>query len=183
LPLTGWGYTTAEGGQRVPCIARWPGKIPAGTVCDELCSTIDLLPTLAFLAATEPPGDRAIDGRDIRPLLFGTPSAKSPHEAFFYYYLDQLQAVRSGHWKLYLPLESKWYNFRRDGRPAKAALYDLKNDLQETENLAAAKPEVVERLLAYAAQAREDLGDVDRQGTGQREPGWVAEPKPLLLIP
>ena len=181
LPLAGWGYTTAEGGQRVPCIVRWPGKIPAGTVSDELCTTMDLLPTFAHLAGTRPPGDRMIDGHDIRPLLFGGPEAKSPYEAFFYYYMDQLQAVRSGHWKLYLPLESKWYNFRRDGKPATAELYDLNNDLQETKNLAEAKPEVVERLLAYAETARADLGDANRPGTGQRDPGWVDDPKPQRL--
>ncbi|MCL4206579.1 MAG: sulfatase [Pirellulaceae bacterium] len=181
LPLAGWGYTTAEGGQRIPCIVRWPGKIPAGTVSDELCTTMDLLPTLAHLAGTRPPSDRVIDGHDIRPLLFGGPEAKSPYEAFYYYYMDQLQAVRSGHWKLYLPLESKWQNFRRDGKPAAAELYDLKDDLQETKNLAEAKPEVVERLLAFAERARADLGDANRPGTGQREPGWVDDPKPRLL--
>jgi arylsulfatase A len=181
LPLAGWGYTTAEGGQRVPCIVRWPGKIPAGTVSDELCTTMDLLPTFAYLAGTRPPSDRVIDGHDIRPLLFGGPEAKSPYEAFFYYYMDQLQAVRSGHWKLYLPLENKWQNFRRDGKPAAAELYDLNNDLQETKNLAEAKPEVVERLLAYAERARADLGDANRPGTGQRDPGWVDDPQPLLV--
>ena len=181
LPLKGWGYTTAEGGQRVPCIVRWPGRIPAGSVSDKLTTTMDLLPTLAYLAGTEPPQDRVIDGHDIRPLLFGEPDAQSPYEAFFYYYLEQLQAVRAGHWKLYLPLENRWYNFRRHGRPAEAELYDLKNDLQETRNLADAEPEVVERLLAYAERAREELGDEDRQGTGQREPGWVEEPQLLRL--
>jgi arylsulfatase A-like enzyme len=181
LPLAGWGYTTAEGGQRVPCIVRWPGKIPAGAVCDELCSTMDLLPTFAYLAGTEPPGGRPIDGHDIRALLRGEPGAASPYEAFFYYYLDQLQAVRSGHWKLYLPLESKWHNFRRDGKPTKAELYDLEHDLPEAKNLAESKPEIVERLLTYAEKARADLGDAGRPGAGQREPGWVAEPKPLLL--
>jgi arylsulfatase A-like enzyme len=181
LPLAGWGYTAAEGGQRVPCIVRWPGKIPAGTVSDELCTTMDLLPTFAYLAGSRPPSDRSIDGHDIRLLLFGGPEAKSPYEAFFYYYMDQLQAVRSSHWKLYLPLESKWYNFRRDGKPAAAQLYDLNNDLQETKNLAEAKPEVVERLLAHAETARADLGDANRPGTGQRDPGWVDDPKPLLV--
>jgi arylsulfatase A-like enzyme len=183
LPLVGWGYTTAEGGQRVPCIIRWPGKIPAGAVCDELCSTMDLLPTFAFLAGGEPPRDRTIDGHDIRPLLFGAPGAKSPYEAFYYYYMEQLQAVRSGDWKLYLPVETKWQNLRGPGKPAEAALYDLKNDLRETTNLAAARPEVVARLLELADQARVELGDAGRRGKGQREPGWVENPQPQLLRP
>ena len=183
LPLVGWGYTTAEGGQRVPCIIRWPGKIPAGAVCDELCSTMDLLPTFAFLAGGEPPRDRTLDGHDIRPLLFGAPGAKSPYEAFYYYYMEQLQAVRSGDWKLYLPVETKWQNLRGPGKPAEAALYDLKNDLRETTNLAAARPEVVARLLELADQARVELGDAGRRGKGQREPGWVENPQPQLLRP
>jgi len=183
LPLVGWGYTTAEGGQRVPCVIRWPGKIPAGAVCDQLCSTMDLLPTFAFLAGGEPPRDRTIDGHDIRPLLFGAPGAKSPYEAFYYYYMEQLQAVRSGDWKLYLPAETKWQNLRGQGKPAEAALYDLKNDLRETRNLAGARPEVVARLLELAERARGELGDVGRRGKGQREPGWVENPRPQRLRP
>jgi arylsulfatase A-like enzyme len=183
-PLSGWGYTTGEGGMRVPCIVRWPGKVPAGTTCRELCSTIDLLPTLAALAGSEAPRDRVIDGRDIRPLLFGQPGAKSPHEAFYYYSLQQLQAVRSGKWKLYLPQESKWINLRRGGgAPSPAVLYDLEGDLAETANVADKHPDVVQRLLQLAEKARTDLGDVGRPGRNQRPAGWVEAPKPQRLAP
>ncbi len=183
-PLSGWGYTTAEGGMRVPCIMRWPGKVPAGATCRELCSTIDLLPTLARLAGSHVPGDRIIDGRDIRPLLFGAPDARSPHEAFYYYSLQQLQAVRSGKWKLFLPLEAKWVNLRRGGgRRSPAMLYNLETDLAETSNVADKHPDVVQRLLQLAEKARADLGDVDRPGKNQRAAGWIDDPQPQLLAP
>ena len=180
-PLSGWGYTATEGGMRVPCIARWPGRIPAGTTCGELCTTMDLLPTLAKLAGMEPPKDRVIDGRDVWPVMVGDPQAKSPHEVFYYYYLEQLQAVRSGRWKLHLPLEAKWTNFRGDTAPSEAKLYDLKADISETRNLAVEHPDVVSRLLTLAERAREDLGDVGRPGKGQRPAGFVANPTPRLL--
>jgi arylsulfatase A-like enzyme len=104
LPLGGWGYTTAEGGMRVPAIARWPGRIRPGSVCEELTLTMDLMPTFAALAGARMPQDRIIDGKDIGPLLFGDPATPSPHEACYYYQMDQLHAVRSGVWKLFLPL-------------------------------------------------------------------------------
>ncbi|MHC4540668.1 MAG: sulfatase family protein [Planctomycetota bacterium] len=174
LPLAGWGYTTAEGGQRVPCIMRWPGRIPAGKTCAELCTMMDLLPTLARLAGADVPDDRIIDGYDIRPLMTGERGARSSYKAFYYYHIQQLQAVRSGKWKLYLPLEGKT-------RTSPARLYDLEADLGETRNLAKAHPKVVTRLLALAEKAREDLGDIARPGRNQRPAGFVANPKPRRL--
>ena len=181
LPLSGWGYTTAEAGQRVPCIIRWPGKIPAGLTCDEVTSTMDILPTFAKLAGTEAPTDRIIDGHDIWPLISGRPDAKSPYEAFYYYYLEQLQAVRSGDWKLYLPLEDKWQNFRRDTEKAPARLYNLTADISETNNLVEEHPEIVDRLTKLAEKARQDLGDAGRPGKNQRPAAIVKNPKPQLL--
>jgi arylsulfatase A-like enzyme len=173
LPLAGWGYTTAEGGMRVPCVVRWPGRVPAGTTCSELCTMMDLLPTFALLAGSQPPRDRIIDGHDIRPLLFGDPDAKSPYDAFYYYYLKQLQAVRSGPWKLYLPLDNKWRSFRGDTEPSPARLYNLIEDVGETRNVLGAHPDVVARLTAFAEAARADLGDLERTGKNQRPPGMV----------
>ena len=86
-PLRAGKGTTWEGGMRVPCLVRWPKTIPAGTVSDELMSTLDLLPTFARLAGAEIPGDRIIDGRDVTPLLTGEAGARTPHEAFFHYHL------------------------------------------------------------------------------------------------
>ena len=161
---------------RVPCIVRWPGHIPAGTVCREPCLTIDLLPTFAELAGTEAPTDRIIDGRDIRPLLFDEPGAKSPHEAIYYYHQEQLQAVRSGPWKLYLPLAKRQELGRVVNEPTPARLFNLVDDLPETKDLAAERPDVVKRLTALAQRAREDLGDTGRPGKGQRPAGWIEKP-------
>jgi arylsulfatase A len=181
LPLAGWGYTTAEAGMRVPCVIRWPGRIPAGATSSELCTTMDLLPTFARLAGTEPPQDRIIDGHDVWPILSGQPGAKSPYEAFYYYYLEQLQAVRSGPWKLYLPLEKKWRSFRGDTQQSPARLYDLVADLGETTNLADERPEVVRRLMKLAEKAREDLGDVGRPGKNQRPAAMIENPTARVL--
>jgi len=180
LPLRGWGYTTWEGGMRVPCVVRWPEQIPAGTSCDEIATTMDLLPTFARLAGAALP-DRIIDGRDVWPLLSGQAGATSPHEAFYYYYMDQLQAVRSGRWKLHLASDAKRANLAGGTTPARAELYDLVADIGETHNVAADHPEVVQRLLGLAEAAREDLGDGDRPGKNQRPAGRNAKPVPQVF--
>lgn len=182
-PLGGWGYTTMEGGMRVPCVVRWPAKIPAGKSCDELSSLMDLLPTFAKFAGGEAPTDRKIDGRDIWPLLTAMPEAKTPHAAFYYYHMDQLQAVRDARWKLHLSLANKSTNLRDATATSAARLYDLDNDLGETTNIAAANPKVVRRLEALAELARKDLGDRDRPGANERPVGRVEPPKPQLLRP
>ena len=169
LPLREGKGTTWEGGVRVPCVMRWPGKIPAGTVCDEPAMTIDILPTVAKLTGTKLPA-HGVDGKDIWPLMSGQPGAKSPHDAYYFYYRrNELQAILSGRWKLHLP-----HGYRTmDGRPGGTngrpnpytnkrtglELYDLVSDVHEKKDLAKEKPDVVERLLGYAERAREDLGD------------------------
>ncbi len=102
LPLREGKGTMWDGGCREPFIARWPGRIPPGTVSNEVAGTIDLLPTLARLAGAELP-DHTIDGKDIWPLLSGQDGAESPHEAYYMYYGRQLQAIRMGDWKLHFP--------------------------------------------------------------------------------
>jgi len=180
LPLSGFKGSTMEGGMREPCVIRWPGKIPAGASCGELACTMDLLPTFAKLADTKPPADRIIDGKDIWSLMAGRKDAKSPHEAFYYYFKDQLQAVRSGKWKLHLSRKSK----SRKNKPSRdipAQLYDLNADIAEKNNLVDKHPDIVKRLQALAQKAREDLGDRDREGANQRPAGLAVTAKPLLL--
>lgn len=133
LPLRDGKFSTYEGGMREPCIMRWPGRIPTGKVCSQMCGTIDLLPTFARLAGAKAPTDRVIDGKDIWPLMAGTPRATSPHEAFFYYRGTNLEAVRSGQWKL-----------RRVKKATE--LYDLNADIGEKNNRADQHPEIVKRL-------------------------------------
>ena len=180
-PLAGWGYSTAEGGMRVPCLVRWPGHVPAGRVSGELTTAMDLLPTFAHLAGAELPTDRVIDGKDITPILVGKPGAKSPHEAFYYYQVEQLQAVRSGPWKLYLPLAGKRGLGKGAAKPTPEMLFDVVADPGETTDRAAEHPAVVARLTALAEKARADLGDGDRVGSGQRPAGHVAPPTARVL--
>lgn len=180
-PYRGHAYDTSEGAMRMPCVMRWPGKIAAGRTCDEVASTMDLLPTLAALAgAAAPP--RAIDGHDIRPLIFGEKGARSPWDAngLGFYRMEQLQAVRAGPWKLYLPLGNKFINNARKTAAAKLELYDVRNDVGETREVSAGNPAVVQRLLAMAEALRVELGDGDQPGKGQRPAGFAANPKPLL---
>jgi arylsulfatase A len=186
LPLGGWGYTTAEGGMRVPCIARWPGKVAPGKVApgktsSELTTMMDLLPTVAKLAGGTVPKERAIDGKDMWPILAGQRGAKSAHDAFYCYHMEQLQAVRSGSWKLYLPLKNKLINLRGDTAPSPLLLYDVLVDPAEKHNLADKNPDVVKRLSAFAEVARKELGDLDRPGTGQRPVGRVEKTRPIIM--
>jgi len=180
-PLFGRGYTTAEGAFRVPTLMRWPGTIPAGTVCDELATTMDLLPTFARLAGTIEPRDRVLDGHDIRPLIVGEPGARTPYQAFYYYDSDQLQAVRSGPWKLFLPLSTfRQHPHVRRGERATPLLFHLVDDIGSTRNVAGEHPDVVDRLTKLAEKARADLGDLNRPGQGQRPAGKVEQPRPQL---
>jgi arylsulfatase A-like enzyme len=187
LPLKGNAYSVAEGGMRMPFIVRWPGRIRAGTVCNELITLMDLLPTVAALSGGKQPADRIIDGHDIRPLIFSMPEASSPYDSFFYYYTTQLQAVRSGPWKLYLDGDKTGgkANVKAEGvrAEAKAKLYQLIDDPEEIDDMFARQPDVVKRLLAYAEVARTDLGEGNRPGQGVRQVGKIENPTPRLLEP
>ncbi len=181
-PLHGRGYTTAEGAFRSPTIMWWPGKIPAGTISEELVTTMDLYPTLAHWAGAKVPTDRLIDGRDIAPIILGEPGAESPHEVFYYYMRDQLQAVRSGPWKLFVALDEygRHPHFNKGDVPRRL-LFNVAEDISSEHNLAAENPAIVARLEALAEQAREDLGDRGRRGANQRPPGRVENPRPLTM--
>jgi arylsulfatase A-like enzyme len=160
--------TTWEGGVRVPFIARWPGRIPADKTQPEPAMTIDMLPTLSRLTGAKLPGGK-LDGKDISPLLFSEAGAKSPHEAYYFYWNNELHGIRSGPWKLYFPhtyrtLEGSMAG--KDGKPgpykeAKTGLelYNLDSDLSEKTDVAGRNPEVVRRLQMLADRMREDLGD------------------------
>ncbi len=170
-PLRGCKMNTWEGGIRVPGIVRWPGRIPAGRVSDEIVTTMDLLPTLAKLAGADLPDDRTIDGVDMMPFWSGR-TDRSPRQTLYYYAFTHLQAVRRGKWKLVLPRSASppwtsWYGRMIDAVPA-PELYDLASDLGETHDLAADHPEIVAQLRKLIELARQDLGDYDRIGQGAR---------------
>lgn len=174
--------TVWEGGVREPCIMRWPEKIPEGAVCAEPVMTIDILPTLAGLITAQLPS-LAIDGLDIWPLMSGKRGAVSPHEALYFYYgRNELQALRSGKWKLVFPHRYRSLTGEpgKDGQPggytyphSGLELYDLENDVGENHDIAGSCPEVVERLQRLAEIAREDMGDAltGREGRNIREAG------------
>jgi arylsulfatase A-like enzyme len=183
-PLREGKGTMFEGGPRVPCIIRWPGRIQAGRVTSEIASTIDLLPTIASWAGASLPS-RPIDGLDLGPLLEGR-TRTGPRDHFFYYYGHELRAVRKGRWKLIFPHKSRSYAGVEPGRgglPGPYAsvetgleLYDLVGDIGETCDVAAEHPDIVAELQELAEKAREELGDhlTGRKGKGEREPGRLS---------
>ncbi len=184
LPLHGRGYTTSEGAFRVPTIMWWPGTVPAGTTSEEFCTTMDLLPTFARMAGGEEPQDRKIDGHDIRALIVGEAGAKTPYKVFYYYDGVQLQAVRSGKWKLFLPLE----NFRnhphfskKKGDLGEPLLFNVVDDISSSKNVATDHPDIVARLTRLAEAGRADLGDGEKRGAGQREIGRMDAPTARVL--
>lgn len=187
LPLREGKGTNWEGGTRVPCLMRWPGRIPAGTVSDAAAMHTDLLPTLAKLIGAALP-DHAIDGRDVWGLISGNGSAAEGRTFWHYYHQNELQAVSHGPWKLYLPHVHRTLGGRpggKDGIPVKyenvkltsPELYRLDEDIGERKNLAGEEPEVVRQLSELAEAARAELGDrlTQREGKGSREPGRLTK--------
>ena len=169
-PLRGTKGTTFEGGLRVPAIVRWTGAVPAGRVCDELLSAMDLYPTLAGLCGGEVPDDRIIDGVDVTAVLLDD-GAPSPRTHLAYYRGNDLEAVRDARFKLHVA---------RDGT-AICELTDLEADVGETTDVSAEHPEVVARLEALADGYRKALGDerLGIAGDEVRPAGRVADPVPL----
>lgn len=179
------GKTTIfEGGQRVPCLMRWPGVIPEGVVCNKLASTIDLYPTLAAICGLKLP-DHIIDGVNITDLLKGRTDV-NPRK-YFYYYFDKnsLKAVRRDNWKLVLPHPSISYERDIPGQNGQMGevtrvniplgLYDLRQDPGERYDLQSSYPEIVAELQKVAETAREDLGDdlTGRPGKNRRPIGKI----------
>ena len=176
--------TVFEGGQRVPCLMMWKGKIPEGVVCNKLSSSIDLLPTFSAICGLQLPENK-IDGINITDLLMGK-SDVSPRKYFYYYYDENsLKAVRRDDWKLVLPHPSITYEQDvpgNDGYQGKTrnvifslALYDLRQDPAERYDVQEAFPEIVKELQEVAEKAREDLGDdlTNRKNTNRRPAGLI----------
>ena len=171
--------STWEGGVRVPTILWAPGKVPAGTECNKLAATIDILPTFAKLAGAEAPTDRVIDGEDIQHLFAGNFEKATKDKVFRYYFLNTLQAVRQEKWKLHLPRPARpsWLGGFTNNRHIAPGdwiemktpfLVDLEADPGETKNVATENPMVVAHLLELAEDARVDIGDYNRVGENMR---------------
>ncbi|MGK0184936.1 MAG: arylsulfatase A [Verrucomicrobiales bacterium] len=185
-PLREGKGTMFEGGCREPTLMWWPGRIPAGTTCNAPTMTIDILPTIAKLIGANLPGHK-IDGKDIWPLVAGTVGAESPHEAYFFYYAGQLEAMRMGKWKLHFPHRYRTMNGRpggTDGIPTAYSqaeigltLFNLETDISETTDVKSEHPEIVARMQLLADSARADLGDTatKTKGKGVRAPGRLTK--------
>lgn len=156
LPLREGKGTTWDGGHRVPCIVRWPGKIPPGQVSDALVSNFDFLPTVAARAGVPLSEERTIDGKDMWPLLSGEDSDATLHEIFYFYRGAQPVAVRKGNWKLHVPHQYRSLDGGNGGTAGlpvtykqletPLALYNLESDIGESKNVAADHPELVQEL-------------------------------------
>lgn len=185
-PLREGKGTMFDGGCRVPTVMRWPGRVPAGTRCHEPAMTIDVLPTIAHLSGAKLP-DHPIDGKNIWPLIAGEPEARSPHEAYYFYWGEHLQALRMGPWKLHFPHDYRTLAGRPGGTggiPAKyatgqieLALFNLQQDPSETQNVAEQHPEIVAKMKQLADRMRSDLGDsaAKAKGSGRRSAGQLQE--------
>ncbi len=178
-PLREGKQTMFEGGCRVPTIMQWPKTIPAGSTCDQLISSIDLLPTFAAITGADLPQEK-VDGVNILSVL-KDPQSPSPRKTFcHYFYSGELHAVRDGRWKLHFPHRYVTLDGNPGGQDGdrvryaskrtKMELYDLQNDVGETTNVIADHPEIVDRLNRLADTMRSDLGDAlqDKKGSGVR---------------
>ncbi len=170
-PLRNGKGTTFEGGQRVPCLMRGPG-IPAGTVCEELTGTIDLLPTIAAITGEPLPAGKTIDGMDVSGLWMGT-EEKSPREEFVHYTSrGDLEGIRRKNWKLLVKKPRAPRNQKnappQAPKPPEILLFDLSQDLGEMNNVAEANPEIVETL-----QAR--MTELDAEITENARAPWVKQ--------
>ncbi|MEP2777194.1 MAG: sulfatase [Luteolibacter sp.] len=176
-PLRSAKTSTYEGGLRVPFIIRAPGKVPAGETSDLVCANIDLLPTIAKLSGAKVPDDRVIDGLDLSEIFQGTQSElKRP---YFYYQHQALRAVRQGGWKLHLPHSELDRTKEGEGwqshvppadRPyiEEPTLYNLREDIGETINVAKEHPEIVAELMKQLDFAKKDIGYHNKIGENSR---------------
>lgn len=166
-PLRGAKTSAYDGGPRVPFIIRAPGKVPAGTTCDLVTATIDMLPTIAKITGAKVPADRAIDGVDISAVFHGKQTKLD--RPYFFYQHQSLRAVRVGDWKLHLPHTA--LDRTKEGESWQAhvpaedrayieelTLYNLKEDIGETTNVAKQHPEIVTSLLKQLEWAKKDIG-------------------------
>lgn len=172
-PLRGTKGTTYEGGMRLPCIMRWPGTIDAGKTCGQLLASMDLFATLAKLGGANIPTDRVIDGNDFSNILLEENSKSIVREDFFYYNMNNLEAIRSGKWKLHvgktvaLALTTGGLSSSGPYELMEVAeLYDLESDIGESNNVYEDHPDIVELLEQKLELCRKDIGDESKSIEG-----------------
>ena len=185
LPLREGKGTAWEGGQREPFIIKYPKELNAGKVVDAPVMAIDILPTLAGLTNSELP-ELKIDGKDVWGVISGE-EKESPQKAYFFYYrVNELFGVRYGKWKLYFPHRYRTMDGQeagKDGQPGEyrmidleeIELYNVEEDISETNNVAAENPEVVAQIKVLANDIRFKLGDalLELEGSETRPAGTL----------
>ena len=177
--------TTFNGGMRVPCLFYWKGTIAPGSICNDLMSNIDILPTLVELTGAPHP-QLPIDGLSMAAILKGTNKAPIRQSLCMYYHRNSLQAITDGYYKLVFPHKYVSYETQmpgNDGQPGELGkkeiteceLYDLRRDPGERVNVISQHPAIAEKLQRIADQCREDLGDdlTGQPGKNRREPGRI----------
>lgn len=152
-PLRAGKGTTFEGGQRVPTIFWWPGRIQPG-IQHQLGSTLDLMATFASMADIKPPTDRKLDSYDLSPALLK--HQPSPRTDFFYWTNAELHAVRSGPWKLHVKIREP-INYGKEVLTTAPELYHLEHDISEKHNLASKHPDIVAKLLEIIKSHKADI--------------------------
>jgi arylsulfatase A len=158
-PLRGKKGSVFEGGVREPCIMRWPGKVPAGTTCNQIAGNIDVLPTFCKLIGVKPPEDRVIDGRDITSLMFD-PKAGPVRDVHLYFNGNsKLAAIRQGDWKLLIipPAAKNEKDKKKEKEVVVPSLFNLADDLAEKTDVAAKHPDIVAKLRAVAAEREAEI--------------------------
>jgi arylsulfatase A len=177
FPLRGGKGGTFEGGVRVPTLVRWPGKIAAGSVCDTVAGTIDLLPTFVSLAGGKVPAEPVIDGRDISNVLLGKTS-EAQREAHYYFAGYNIQAVRQGPWKLAVTPQNE--TMGKELKEKKTPrLYNLDTDISETTDVSDKHPDIVSKLTALIVKMEAEIGGTKPTA---RRPAGIAE-HPVTLYP
>ncbi len=178
--------TSFEGGQRVPCIVRWPGVVPAARINNKLMSAMDILPTVASICGAKQPRQK-IDGVDFASVFKGDDSLTPRQELLYYYRKNNLEAVRQGNWKLVFTHPGRTYEGfapGKNGQPGQlqenyiitGGLYNLERDPGERYDVKDQFPEMVAILEKLAEAARLDLGDdlQNRVGANVRQAGKIA---------
>ena len=183
-PYSGTKYVSLEGGHRVPFILYWKGRVQP-TVSDVPVIAMDLFPTLSELMGAPMPPDRKFDGVSLVPLLEGGEIIRPKDQPFYYYNCENLQAVRVGEWKLFLPRTKEqmpWWDLAAGkSKPIKTPqLYNLTEDGAEENDVAGEHPERVSEMTALAEATREKLGEFGRRGSEQRPTGTLFPEVPIL---
>jgi arylsulfatase A-like enzyme len=180
-PLRGGKRSTFDGGMREPCIMRWPNVIAAGSVCSEVTTTMDFLPTFGAIAGVAPPKDRVIDGKSILPLMRQDAGAESPYkdDGFLFYSPNQkLMAIRKGKWKFHFH-ESSYYDPHTqesyDGKTDANSLYNLDDDIGERKNIAGQHAAIVAELKALAEAKDKEIRANARPRGDIAKKNWTGE--------